>query len=276
MVVNDQDLSLHRRKESVNSITTCVLSLLQIILQIGSYSLTVTDRDTYLYDFASLDGYRAKDRIGIRLASLAFYLVIKVLGSLTRVEVVGFENFDAIGAAGKLPIISFWHDRIFLGTYVWRDRGIVVMTSKSFDGEYIARFIQRFGYGAIRGSSSRGGIKALMEMISFMRKGYSMALTVDGPRGPRHKAKPGPVYLAKKTGNPIMPFVIQPKHFWTVNSWDKMQIPMPFTSAVMIIGKPIYVDPKSSGAEFEAKLNELQTVLDDLTKRSNEWRRSSS
>src|SRR5205814_1528691 len=118
-----------------------------------------------------------------------------------------------------------------------RKRGIVVLTSKSFDGEYIARFIQRFGYGAIRGSSSRGGSRAIVEMIKAMRRGLPTAFTVDGPRGPKYEVKAGPVFLAKKTGNPIMPFVIEPRSCWTTRSWDKMHNPKPFTRALTIIGE---------------------------------------
>src|SRR5438105_398144 len=101
----------------------------------------------------------------IRLADLLFFAFIKAIGALVRLEVEGWKNFEAIAEAKKVPIYCFWHDRIFLSTYFWQKRGIVVLTSKSKDGEYIARFIQRFGFGAIRGSSTRGGSKALVEMI---------------------------------------------------------------------------------------------------------------
>ncbi|MEO7538777.1 MAG: lysophospholipid acyltransferase family protein, partial [Pyrinomonadaceae bacterium] len=137
--------------------------------------------------------------------------------------------------------------------------------------EYIARFIQRFGYGAIRGSSSRGGARALVQMIKWMRGGHAMAFTVDGPRGPRYEAKPGPLILAKKTGNPIMPFVIEPKRYWQIKSWDKMQIPVPFTRALLVIGEPIYVHANADDAEIASKLRELQNELDRLVTEGREW-----
>jgi lysophospholipid acyltransferase (LPLAT)-like uncharacterized protein len=225
-----------------------------------------------IYQFAPLSEYSLKERISIRLADILFYCLIKLTGGMTRFEADGMENFNAIEAAGKLPIYTFWHDRIFLSTYFWRNRGIVVLTSKSFDGEYIARFIQRFGYGAIRGSSSRGGSKALVEMIKAMRRGLPMAFTVDGPRGPKYEVKAGPIFLAKKTGNPIMPFIIEPDRFWTTKSWDRMHIPKPFTRAVTIIGEPIYVDANADEAEIEAKTSELQRSLSRLVERGREWR----
>jgi len=232
------------------------------------------DEKNKIYDFAPLDDYPFKKRLQIYLADFIFYLAIRILGALTRPEVRGMENHDAIIAAGKTPIYVCWHDRIFLSTYYCRNRGIVVMTSKSFDGEYIARFIQRFGYGAIRGSSSRGGSKALVEMIMAMREGLPMAFTVDGPRGPRYKAKPGPIMIAKRTGSPIQPLCVESKRFWRAKSWDKMQIPKPFTKTLLTFGEPIYVDAKASQTEVEAKLAELQRALDGLVKAGEEWRKA--
>lgn len=225
-----------------------------------------------VYQFPSLSKYSVKQRIMIRLADMGFYLAIRLLGSSTRFEVVGGEHLELIESEGKIPIYTFWHDRIFLGTYFFRKKGIVVMTSQSFDGEYIARFIQRFGYGAIRGSSSRGGSKALVQMIKAMRNGLPMAFTLDGPRGPRYEAKPGPIILAKKTGNPIMPFVIEPQHFWRAKSWDKLQIPRFFTRACVIIGEPIFVDPNSDEVQMELKRDQLQRSLDTLVRQGKDWR----
>jgi lysophospholipid acyltransferase (LPLAT)-like uncharacterized protein len=224
---------------------------------------------------ASLAKYPFKDRLMIRIADWAFYLLILLIGRTIRFEVEGWENFEAIENAGKLPIYAFWHDRIFASTYFFRDRGIAVITSQSKDGEYIARFIQRLGYGAIRGSSTRGGVGALVEMIRTMRRGVAMAFTVDGPKGPRYVAKSGAVLLAKKTGNPIMPFVVECRKFWTIGSWDKLQIPVPFTRARMVIGKPIYVPADSSDAGTRKCLVELQGSLDAMVSDGAKWRAGS-
>jgi lysophospholipid acyltransferase (LPLAT)-like uncharacterized protein len=219
--------------------------------------------------------YRFGDRIMIRAADVAFYLLIRAIGGTIRFDVEGWENFEAIKAAGKLPIYAFWHDRIFTSTWFFRNRGIAVITSQSKDGEYIARFIQRLGYGAIRGSSTRGGVGALVEMIKAMRAGIPTAFTVDGPKGPRYEAKPGAVLLAKKTGNPVMPFVIECGRFWTAGSWDRLQIPMPFTQAKLMIGQPIYVAPHADGDEIERKRLELQLSLDAMVSAGETWRRGS-
>src|SRR2546421_7471186 len=122
------------------------------------------ERVARAYRFADLSGYTFRQRLAIRAADLAFYLVIRLLGPTVRFKVEGWEHWEAATRGGGLPIYTFWHDRIFLTLYFWRRRRIVVMTSRSFDGEYIARFIQRFGCGAVRGSSTRGGAVALVEM----------------------------------------------------------------------------------------------------------------
>lgn len=223
---------------------------------------------------ADLSAYSLRQKIVIHLAERAFYLLIKSIGATIRYETNGWENFQKIERSGKIPIYCFWHDRIFAGTYFFRNRGIVVITSQSFDGEYIARFIKRFGYGAVRGSSTRGGIGALVEMIRLMRRGLPMGVTVDGPKGPRYVAKSGAIILAKKTGNPLMPFVVETKKFWTVNSWDKLQIPKPFTRARVFIADPVYVAADAGDAEVENKRLELQGKLDAAVGLGKQWRES--
>jgi hypothetical protein len=217
--------------------------------------------------FASLSAYTFKQRLLIRAADLTFYVLINLIGRTTRFEVEGWEHWEASTRDGRQPIYTFWHNRVFLGTYFFRRRGIVVMTSRSFDGEYIARFIQRFGYGAARGSSSRGAVGALVEMIKLMRQGRPGGFTIDGPRGPRYVAKMGAVLLAKKTGAPILPFTVNAARYYAVPSWDAFQVPYPFTRARVLIAPPIHVPPDADEATLEAKRDELQRALDALSDR---------
>jgi lysophospholipid acyltransferase (LPLAT)-like uncharacterized protein len=223
------------------------------------------------YEFADLSGYSLKDRLLIRAADLAFYFLIKLIGLTTRFEVAGWENHEEAELNGSLPIYTFWHDRIFLMTYFWRRRRIVVMTSRSFDGEYIARFIQRFGYGAVRGSSTRGGVGAIIEMARLMRAGCPTAFTIDGPKGPPYVAKLGAVMLAKKSGHPVLPMTIAAAH-WKVRSWDSFQIPKPFARARLFLAPPIYVPPDADEQMLAAKRDELQQALDELNRLGSLWR----
>lgn len=228
-----------------------------------------------IYEFADLSSYSFKQRLLIRVADIIFYLLISLLGRATRFEVEGWENWETIKHDGKLPIYTYWHNRIFLTLYFWRGRGVAVITSQSFDGEYTARVMQRFGCGAIRGSSNQGGISALAKIIRVMRSGIPTGFSIDGPKGPRYVTKMGAVMLAKKTGNPILPFCVTPKSFWTLNSWDKFQIPKPFTKAQALIGEPIYVPPDADEELTKEKNAELQRALDELVRLGEEWRKKS-
>src|SRR6187399_3530686 len=138
--------------------------------------------------------------------SVAGYRLVSTLGATLRWKVDGFQHFDAIAAAGHQPIMSFWHGRILPATYYFRRRGIVVITSENFDGEWIAGIIERFGFGTARGSTSRGARKALLQLKRDMAAGKPAGFTLDGPRGPARVAQPGAIWLASATGNPVLPF----------------------------------------------------------------------
>ena len=226
------------------------------------------------YEFADLSDYSRKDRLLIRAADLVFYFLINLIGLTTRFEVVGWDNHETAELKGGLPIYVFWHNRIFLTTYFWRNRRIVVMTSRSFDGEYIARFIQRFGYGAVRGSSTRGGVGAIIEMARLMRAGCTTGFTIDGPKGPPYVAKRGAVLLAKKSGHPIMPVSLTLARYWQAPSWDSFQVPKPFTRARVYVAPPIYVPADADENMLVAKRDELQQALDGLNERGEQWRNS--
>jgi lysophospholipid acyltransferase (LPLAT)-like uncharacterized protein len=227
------------------------------------------------YKFADLSSYSAKKRFLIRAADLAFFLLIKVIGRTIRWQVDGWENWEAATREGQIPIYTFWHNRVFLATYFWQKRRIVVMTSQSFDGEYIARFIQRFGYGAARGSSTRGAVGAIIEMARLMRAGSPTAFTIDGPKGPRYVAKMGAVLLAKKTGQPILPFTITARHWEAKRSWDGFQVPLPFSRARVNLAPPMYVPADADESSLAAKRDQLQAALDEINLRRVDLERSS-
>ncbi len=225
-----------------------------------------------VYKHGSLARYSLRERILIRLAGLIIYTLVYLIGKTIRFEKRGWENYESIGQNGKTPILAFWHNRIFLSTYYFRHRGIIVMSSQSFDSEYIARFIQRFGFGVVRGSSTRGGVGALIEMIKLMRKGFPMGFSVDGPKGPKYVAKSGACLLAKKTQNPVVPFIVEVEKYWEVKSWDNLQIPKPFSRACVYIAEPFYVAKDAADEEIEKSREELQIKLDELVMIGKNWR----
>ncbi|HYR83959.1 MAG TPA: lysophospholipid acyltransferase family protein [Terriglobia bacterium] len=199
------------------------------------------------------------------------FVVISVIGRTMRWQSVGDSHLDEIYKSGNRAIFTFWHGRIFPATYYWRNRGIVVMTSMNRDGEAIAQCIQRFGYGAARGSSSRGGFKALAQMARDIRRGRDAAFTIDGPRGPRYIAKQGPVLLAMKTGAAIFCFHISMRRKIQLKSWDEFQIPLPFTRAIVLKGAPIWVPPDAPETHLRDLHERMQGTLDELRKKGDAW-----
>jgi lysophospholipid acyltransferase (LPLAT)-like uncharacterized protein len=214
------------------------------------------------------------ERVQISLASWVGYLAVLVIGPSLRWEVIGWENHEAARQLKKSLIFAFWHCEILPATWFWRKRGIVVMASQNFDGEYIARTIRMHGYGVARGSSSRGALRALVEMIRAVKKGNEAAFTLDGPRGPRHVAKPGVVALAKATGAPILCFHIVPRKKCVLRkSWDRTEFPRPFTRTAIFIAPPVVVSPEADDELQAKKLREVQETLDELVARGEEWER---
>jgi lysophospholipid acyltransferase (LPLAT)-like uncharacterized protein len=232
----------------------------------------VPDRIENAFQFHPLERFTFFQRITIRIVGLAYYLAVRTIGLTLRFESIGGENLEKVAADGRLPIYTAWHDRILGSTYFFRDRRIIVLSSQSLDSEYTARCIQRFGFGIVKGSSTRGAVGGLVGMIRMMKKGFPAAFTVDGPRGPRYQVKMGPVALAQKTGNPMLPFLIEYKRFWRLGSWDRLQVPKPFSPAAVIFSEPIYVGSTPADGELEAKLLELQSSLDKLVMRGEKWR----
>jgi lysophospholipid acyltransferase (LPLAT)-like uncharacterized protein len=235
-------------------------------------NINLPDISDKVYRNADLSAYPWKKRVMIRAAAWVFYWLIRSIGKTIRFEAHGWDNSEKFNTCGKAPICVAWHDRIFLSTYVLRDRGVVALASPSFDGEYIARFMQHLGFGIARGSSTRGGVKGLVEMIRAAERGLPTAITIDGPKGPRYVAKNGVTLLAKKTGSPMLIFSVEAKSYWTVNSWDKMQIPKPFAKAAVLIADPIYVPANANADVMQEKLAEVQAALDKLVEDGKKWR----
>jgi lysophospholipid acyltransferase (LPLAT)-like uncharacterized protein len=200
-------------------------------------------------------------RIQARLIPHLVAPIIGALGRTYRWRVDGAEHMDAVARSGHPPIMAFWHGRILPATLYFRDRGIVVVTSANFDGEWIAGVIRRFGYGSARGSSSRGGARALVELRKLMAQGRGAAFTLDGPRGPARVAQPGAVFLSQVTGHPIVPFHIEASSAWTAKSWDRTQVPKPRATVGIAIGEPYVVTTAADEPGREAACRNLEARL---------------
>ncbi|MCM3880479.1 MAG: lysophospholipid acyltransferase family protein [Vicinamibacterales bacterium] len=194
---------------------------------------------------------------------------IATLGASLSWRVEGLHHLTFTGD-GRRPIMAFWHGRVLTATYFFRDRGIFVMISENFDGEWIARIIERFGYGTSRGSTSRGGQRALLELKRRMEEGRPAGFAVDGPRGPARKVQPGVVWLAKLTGNPVVPFHMEASKYWSLGSWDRTQIPRPFSTVALAVGAPIEVAADADERQIEDKRADVETALLSLEHRTEQ------
>ncbi len=205
--------------------------------------------------------FTLRQRIVLRIIIGLGYWVIRLIGPTLRVS-ISYED-GAQQTMDQRPLIgSFWHSCIIPATYICRNLGVRVMSSNSYDGEYMGRIIHKFGFVAVKGSSSRNAVRALLGLRRALEDGWTVAFTLDGPRGPRHKVKPGPVALARSSGVPLTMFHAAVDKAWVLNSWDRIMIPKPFSRVLVRFGRLIPVPRHSSDEEVEHYTAELQSALD--------------
>jgi len=215
-------------------------------------------------------------RMQIPIIAACVYWAIRLIGPTLRFEVVGVHNAVQIRDDGERAIGAFWHRCIFPAIWIWRNRGIVVLNTVNFDGQWTRRVIERLGFGTAQGSSSRGGVEGLAAMAKRLEEGHNVAFTIDGPRGPRYVAKPGPVILARRTGSPISVFHIGLQWAHTFKrSWDLFQLPFPFSRAVMFVAPPIRVSMHADSEEIKQKQAEMQAALERVRDLAESWFRLS-
>jgi hypothetical protein len=211
-------------------------------------------------------------RIQVPIIAAAALNLLRVLGPTLRFDVVGQPNVVRVHASGRRCILAFWHRGILPATWWWRNRGIVVMNSTNFDGQWTRRVIEGVGFGTAQGSSTRGGLRGLAMMAREIEQGRDAAFTIDGPRGPRYVAKPGPVMLARRTGAPIVCFHVHPERAHTFQkSWDLFQVPYPFSRVALVIAPPIEVPPDADRQTVERKHAEMQRMLERVRDTTDSW-----
>ncbi|HDD35605.1 MAG TPA: DUF374 domain-containing protein [Candidatus Desulfofervidus auxilii] len=160
------------------------------------------------------------------------------------------------------PVIyAGWHGALPILPFIFKDKKIVTMASYSEDGELITSAFKKIGLEVIRGSTHRGGISALKNMLKVIKQGYSAGLAIDGSQGPVHKVQGGVIFLSMYSGYPLVPLNVYYQHSVKLPTWDKMEIPLPFTKVAIVFGKPFYVKKGISKKEFEIIRLKLENYL---------------
>ncbi len=204
-------------------------------------------------------------RIQLTLVSWIVPALLRLIGCTLRATMT-FEEGAIQSLDEAYPgIFPFWHRCVLPATWLYRHKHPAVMTSRSLDGEFIARVIRRFGFVPIRGSSSRGGSRALLEMNQQLKQGNAVAFTIDGPRGPRYVAKKGPVLLARMSGVVITAFYVAVEKAWVLKTWDALVIPKPFSRIYVRFARKIFVPPDADDAAMDRYYIEMQSALDRIT-----------
>jgi lysophospholipid acyltransferase (LPLAT)-like uncharacterized protein len=211
-------------------------------------------------------------RVQIPLIAAAVFSVIRILGPTLRYEVLGWQHAERTYASGKQCIWAFWH-RVIIPVVWWRrNHGVVVMNTTAFDGQWTRKVIEWLGFGTAQGSSSRGGLRGLTVMAKRLEQGLDCAFTIDGPRGPRYVAKPGPVILARKTGCPVLVFHIGVDRGKTFEkTWDHFLLPKPFARTVILFAPPMFVSADADQSTLEAKHAEMQRELERVRDIAEGW-----
>src|ERR1700751_6420425 len=205
--------------------------------------------------------FTLRQRTVLRIIIFLGHLLIRLIGPTLRVA-VSYEDGAQTTLDQRPLIASFWHACQIPATYIFRDMGIRVMSSDSYDGEYMGRIIRKFGFLAVKGSSSRNAVRALLGLRRALDEGWTVAFTLDGPRGPRYKVKPGPVALGRSSGVPLAMFHIAVEKAWVLNTWDRLIIPHPFSRTLIRLGKMIQVPANATDEDLDRYQAELQASLD--------------
>ena len=211
-------------------------------------------------------------RMQIPIIASAVIAVIRILGPTLRFEELGMHHYRQSRERGEPVVSAFWHRCIISATWYWRNRGVVVMNTTNFDGQWTRRVIEHFGFTTAQGSSHAEASADWRSWRGAWKRAVDSAFTIDGPRGPRYIAKPGPVMLARKTGRPIYVFHIGVEKAHTLEkAWDLMAIPHLFSRAVIVSAPLMLVSPDADAEELERKHAEMQTALERVRDVAESW-----
>lgn len=207
---------------------------------------------------------KVRDRIALGLADKLGPPLFRATYASLRFVVVGNEHLESTWRAGQPVVFVTWHGRILPLLYLFRDHKIVMLVSQHRDGEYLARIGRGLGYESVRGSSTRGGFRALRELVRQLRRGHSLAITPDGPQGPRETLKPGALRAARITEVPVVPVMAGSSQSWWVEGWDSFMIPRPFAEVRVAVGVPRRIARDCSVRDLQTHAKLLESQLQEL------------
>jgi lysophospholipid acyltransferase (LPLAT)-like uncharacterized protein len=176
-------------------------------------------------------------------------LIIRIIGFTMRIRIIDPAGVAPQAQNTEKYIYSFWHNQLIVLIYTFRNLGVSVLVSRSRDGDYITRVNDLFGFGSLRSSTSSGKVTALRGLVRKLRSGGHVTITPDGPRGPVYKAQPGAVFLGALSGNAVVPFASFVDRTWKLRTWDRFEIPKPFSQAVIVLGERISIPKKLTDAQ---------------------------
>ena len=199
--------------------------------------------------------------------------LLRGLFATLRAEYVQRQLEHQVMNSGSPILFTFWHGRMlyFLKLYEYLGSRVTILVSHSRDGEFLAQLLESFGLHTTRGSSSQGGARGLLAVVSKVRTGMDACFTPDGPRGPRYRAQPGLVVVAKRTGAAILPMTFGASRKRVLATWDAFLLPLPFSRVVVVYGEPIYVPANASASDLEVKRREVQASLRRITETADNY-----
>lgn len=201
-----------------------------------------------------------------RFVSQIIHAVIRLLNATMRVTYVGKEIMPAFAARGEGFIGVFWHSRLLMLPLIYPGKRIHILISSHRDGEIIANVMKCFGFDLVRGSSTKGGMAALREMVSLLKQGSDIGITPDGPKGPAEEVKAGVAQLAKLSGKGVIPIAYSASRAFRCTSWDRFLVPFPFSRLVFVVGEPLYY---RDGEDLEGFRLRIEVALKDVTGRAD-------
>ena len=204
-----------------------------------------------------------------RLAGSVGRWLVRALMATVRFEVEAEAQYRDMIERGQPVIFALWHGRLLPLTYYQRKQNITAIISRSKDGEYVSRLVEGWGYRTVRGSTSRGGSSALRSLVKAARAGQSLAITPDGPRGPRQQLQPGVITAAQLTGLPILPLACGVSKAWWPGGWDRFCVPKPFARVTVMYGEPRWVARDASQEELERHARELEIEMNAMIDRAD-------